>query len=48
MVSWMNIYEFRKFVGNIQAVGAAREQGIEVIYVQHDDDGPDTGFSVRG
>ena len=26
-------------------IGAAREQGIEVIYVQHDD-GPDTGFSI--
>ena len=36
------LYEFRKFVGNIKKlIGAAREQGIEVIYVQHDD-GPDT------
>ena len=26
-------------------IGADREQGIEVIYVQHDD-GPDTGFSI--
>ena len=40
------LYEFRKFVGNIKKlIGAAREQGIEVIYVQHDD-GPDTGFSI--
>ena len=32
------LYEFRKFVGNIKKlIGAAREQGIEVIYVQHDD-----------
>lgn len=28
------LYEFRKFVGNIKKlIGAAREQGIEVIYV---------------
>lgn len=40
------LYEFRKFVGNIKKlIGTAREQGIEVIYVQHDD-GPDTGFSI--
>ena len=40
------LYEFRKFVGNIKKlIGAAREQGIEVIYVQHDD-GPGTGFSI--
>ena len=40
------LYEFRKFVGNIKKlIGAARGQGIEVIYVQHDD-GPDTGFSI--
>ena len=40
------LYEFKKFVGNIKKlIGAAREQGIEVIYVQHDD-GPDTGFSI--
>ena len=40
------LYEFRKFVGNIKKlIGVAREQGIEVIYVQHDD-GPDTGFSI--
>ena len=40
------LYEFGKFVGNIKKlIGAAREQGIEVIYVQHDD-GPDTGFSI--
>ena len=40
------LYEFRKFVGNIKKlIGAAREQGIEVIYVQHDD-GPYTGFSI--
>ena len=41
------LYEFRKFVGNIKKlIGAAREQGIEVIYVQHDD-GPGTGFSEK-
>ena len=40
------LYAFRKFVGNIKKlIGAAREQGIEVIYVQHDD-GPGTGFSI--
>lgn len=40
------LYEFRKFVGNIKKlIGAAREQGIEVIYVQHDD-GHGTGFSI--
>lgn len=40
------LYEFRKFVGNIKKlIGAAREQGIEVIYVQHDD-GLGTGFSI--
>ena len=33
------LYEFRKFVGNIKKlIGAAREQGIEVIYVQHDEE----------
>lgn len=36
------LYAFRKFVSNIKKlIGAAREQGIEVIYVQHDD-GPGT------
>ena len=40
------LYEFRNFVGNIKKlIGAARERGIEVLYVQHDD-GPGTGFSI--
>ena len=40
------LYAFKKFVGNIkELIRTAREQGIEVIYVQHDD-GPGTGFSI--
>ena len=40
------LYALRKFVSNIKKlIGAAREQGIEVIYVQNDD-GPGTGFSI--
>lgn len=40
------LYAFKKFVRNIKAlIQTAREQGVEVIYVQHDD-GPGTGFSM--
>lgn len=40
------LYAFKKFVRNIKKlIQTAREQGIEVIYVQHDD-GPGTGFSI--
>lgn len=40
------LYAFEKFVSNIKKlIGTAREQGIEVLYVQHDD-GPGTGFSI--
>ena len=40
------LYAFEKFVSNIkELIRTAREQGIEVIYVQHDD-GPGTGFSI--
>lgn len=40
------LYAFEKFVRNIkELIRTAREQGIEVIYVQHDD-GPGTGFSM--
>ena len=40
------LYAFEKFVGNIkELIRTAREQGIEVVYVQHDD-GPGTGFSI--
>ena len=32
------LYAFEKFVSNIKKlIGTAREQGIEVLYVQHDD-----------
>ena len=35
------LYAFEKFVSNIrELIRTAREQGIEVVYVQHDD-GPD-------
>ena len=40
------LYAFKKFVRNIKLLlQVAREQGIEVIFVQHDD-GPGTGFSI--
>ena len=40
------LYVFEKFVSNIRKlIRIAREQGIEVVYVQHDD-GPGTGFSI--
>ena len=40
------LYAFDKFASNTKKlIGTARERGIEVLYVQHDD-GPDTGFSV--
>lgn len=40
------LYAFEKFVSNIRKlIRIAREQGIEVVYVQHDD-GPGTGFSI--
>ena len=40
------LYAFEKFVSNIwELLRTAREQGIEVVYVQHDD-GPGTGFSI--
>lgn len=40
------LYAFKKFVRNIKSLlQVAREQGIEVIFVQHDD-GPGTGFSI--
>ncbi len=40
------LYAFEKFVSNIKTlIRTAREQGIEVIFVQHDD-GPGTGFSI--
>ena len=40
------LYAFEKFVRNIRKlIRTAREQGIEVVYVQHDD-GPGTGFSI--
>ena len=41
------LYAFEKFVSNIrELIRTAREQGIEVVYVQHDD-GPGTGFSIE-
>ena len=40
------LYAFETFVSNIKKlIQTAREQGIEVVYVQHDD-GPGTGFSI--
>ena len=40
------LYAFETFVSNIkELIRTAREQGIEVVYVQHDD-GPGTGFSI--
>lgn len=38
------LYAFEKFVSNIrEVIRTAREQGIEVVYVQHDD-GPVQAF----
>ena len=40
------LYAFDTFIDRTaQLIGAARKNGVEVIYVQHDD-GPGTGFSV--
>ena len=40
------LYAFETFVSNIRKlIRTAREQGIEIVYVQHDD-GPGTGFSI--
>lgn len=40
------LYDFEKFANGTKAlIEAARQNDIEVIYVQHDD-GPGTGFSV--
>lgn len=40
------LYAFEMFVDNVKKlIRTAREQGREVLYVQHDD-GPGTGFSI--
>lgn len=40
------LYNFSEFINNVKKmIKAARENNVEVIYVQHDD-GPETGFSV--
>lgn len=40
------IYRFELFVSNVkELIASARKNGIEVIYVQHDD-GPGSGFSI--
>lgn len=40
------LYNFEDFISNTKKIiAAARENNIEIIYVQHDD-GPGTGFSV--
>lgn len=40
------LYDFVRFIGNCQQIiGAARENSVEVVYIQHDD-GPGSGFSV--
>ena len=39
------LYDFAGFIKNVESIiDAARKNGVEVIYVQHDD-GPGTGFS---
>ena len=40
------LYAFEKFVSNIRKLIRTSQSGIEVVYVQHDDDGPGTGFSI--
>ena len=40
------LYNFEGFIANLKRlISSAREKGVEVIYVQHDD-GPGSGFSV--
>ena len=40
------LYDFEHFAANCQRIiGEARENSVEVVYVQHDD-GPGSGFSV--
>lgn len=40
------LYDFAGFLKNVTSIiDAARKNGVEVIYVQHDD-GPGTGFSI--
>lgn len=40
------LYNFEAFISSVTTlISAARENGVEVIYVQHDD-GPGTGFSA--
>ena len=40
------LYNYESFLKNITSIiDAARKNGVEVIYVQHDD-GPGSGFSV--
>ena len=40
------LYNFEEFISSVTTlISAARENGVEVIYVQHDD-GPGTGFSA--
>ena len=39
------LYNFSTFVSNVKKlIDAARENDVEVIYIQHDD-GPDSGFT---
>ena len=41
------LYNFEGFISNLkQLINKARENGVEVIYVQHDD-GPGTGFVFK-
>lgn len=45
-VTDQRLYDYEGFIEKAQRlINAARENGVEVIYVQHDD-GPGTGFSV--
>ena len=40
------LYLFSQFISNtVKVLDTARENGVEVIYFQHDD-GPGTGFSI--
>ena len=42
------LYAFKKFVSNIRKlIGTARERGIEVLYVQHDDEPDRRNCCVR-
>lgn len=40
------LYDYDDFIRNVKnVIDSARENGVEIIYVQHDD-GPESGFSI--